>query len=174
MNELGSFTCHQSWDMGKIIWLPLQRKTCWGFFRPKKSVGFGPELTARPPKPLGVTVSADTFYCVIIPKVMTQGERKSTANRPKGSQGSRGIALLFLDLSTGRGEGSAPCPRHLTPRKEPVSNVQEAGWAQEPVWTCAKNIAPTGIRSPDSPACSQPLCRLSYPGPNGTSEDIIT
>jgi hypothetical protein len=32
--------------------------------------------------------------------------------------------------------------------------------------TCAKkNLAPTGIRSPDGPARSQSLYRLTYPGP---------
>jgi hypothetical protein len=41
--------------------------------------------------------------------------------------------------------------------------VQEAGWAPGPVWTDAENLAPTGIRSPDRPACSQSLYRLSYP-----------
>jgi hypothetical protein len=42
--------------------------------------------------------------------------------------------------------------------------VQEAGWAPEPVWKCAKNLASTGIRSPDHPARSPSLYRLSYPG----------
>jgi hypothetical protein len=32
-----------------------------------------------------------------------------------------------------------------------------------PVWTCAKNLAPTGTRSPYRPARSQSLQRLSYP-----------
>jgi hypothetical protein len=32
-----------------------------------------------------------------------------------------------------------------------------------PVWTCAKNLAPNGIRSPDRPARSQSLYRLNYP-----------
>jgi hypothetical protein len=50
-----------------------------------------------------------------------------------------------------------------TPRKELVPTVQETGWAPEPVWTGAENLAPTGIRSPDHPACSQSLYRLSYP-----------
>jgi hypothetical protein len=31
------------------------------------------------------------------------------------------------------------------------------------VWTGAENFAPTGIRSPDRPARSQSLYRLSYP-----------
>jgi len=32
------------------------------------------------------------------------------------------------------------------------------------VWTVAKNLAPTGIRSPYRPARSESLYRLSYPG----------
>jgi hypothetical protein len=56
--------------------------------------------------------------------------------------------------------------RPLYPREDPVPIVQEAGWAAGSVWTCAKNLGPpTGIRSPDHPACSQSLYRLSYPGP---------
>jgi len=34
-----------------------------------------------------------------------------------------------------------------------------------PVWTGAENLALTGIRSPDRPAVSESLYRLSYPGP---------
>jgi hypothetical protein len=51
----------------------------------------------------------------------------------------------------------------FTPGKEPVPIVQEAGWAPGPVWTGAENLAPTGIRSPDHPACSQSLYGLRYP-----------
>jgi hypothetical protein len=55
-------------------------------------------------------------------------------------------------------------PRPLsTPGKVPVPIVQEAGWAAGPVWTGAENLAHTGIRSPDRPARSQSLYRLSYP-----------
>jgi len=32
-----------------------------------------------------------------------------------------------------------------------------------PVWRCAENLAPTGIRSPNRPARSQSLYRLRYP-----------
>jgi hypothetical protein len=35
----------------------------------------------------------------------------------------------------------------FTPGKDPVSIVQEAGWAPVPVWTGAENLAPTGIQS---------------------------
>ena len=54
--------------------------------------------------------------------------------------------------------------RPLYPReRDPVPIVQEAGWAPMPVWTGAENLAPTGFRSPDRPACRQPLYRLRYP-----------
>jgi len=36
---------------------------------------------------------------------------------------------------------------HFTPEKDPVPNLQEAGWALGPVWTGAENLVPTGIRS---------------------------
>jgi hypothetical protein len=50
-------------NMGQTALLPLRRKACWGFFRPKNptaSAGFGPanlgtkgqHATSRPPKPL--------------------------------------------------------------------------------------------------------------------------
>jgi hypothetical protein len=70
----------------------------------------------------------------------------------------RGIAPSFLDSGARRGGWSAPHPGRFTPGKDPVPFIQEAG----PVWTCAKNLAPTGIRSPDCPALSQSLYRLSY------------
>jgi hypothetical protein len=47
--------------------------------------------------------------------------------------------------------------------KDPVPIVQEAGWAPGPASTCAKNLFPTGIRSPDRPVRNQSLYRLSYP-----------
>jgi len=81
-------------------------------------------------------------------------------------RGNRGIALLFLDHGTRRGWGVSATPRPLlTPGKDPVHIVQEAGWAPRPVWTGAENLASTGIRSPDRPARSQSLYRLNYPGP---------
>jgi hypothetical protein len=55
-------------------------------------------------------------------------------------------------------------PRPLsTPEKNPVPIVQEAGWAPGPVWKSAENLAASGIRSPDRPARSKSLYRLSYP-----------
>jgi len=41
----------------------------------------------------------------------------------------------------------------------------EDGWAPGPAWTFAENLAPTGIQTPDRPACSKLLYRLRYPSP---------
>ena len=76
---------------------------------------------------------------------------------------SRGVALLFHDHGTRRGwRVSSTLRPFFTPGKDPVPLVEEAGWAPGSVWTCAENLAPTGIRSPDRPARSQSLYRLSY------------
>ena len=63
------------------------------------------------------------------------------------------------------GVGDQPRPSHLISGKDPVPIVWEDGWAPGPVWTGAENLALTCIRSPDSPACSESQCRLSYSGP---------
>jgi hypothetical protein len=77
-------------------------------------------------------------------------------------RGSRGIALPFHDHGTRRGCGiSSPRPL-FTAGKDPVSTVQEAGWAPGPVWTGTENLALTGIRYPARPARSQSLYRLRY------------
>jgi hypothetical protein len=81
----------------------------------------------------------------------------------KALRGSRGIALLIFNLGTRRDVWPAQRPGRFTPGKDPVPIVQEAGWVPGPVWTCAKNLVPTGIRSPDRPARSQSLHRLSNP-----------
>jgi hypothetical protein len=87
-------------------------------------------------------------------------------NRPVSPEGARGIALLSLYLATRKGwVVSTPHPGRFTPGKGPVPIVQEAGWVPGPVWTCAKNLAHTGIQSQDRPARSQSLYRLSYPAP---------
>jgi hypothetical protein len=54
-------------------------------------------------------------------------------------------------------------PRPLfTLGKDPVTIGQEAGWAPGSVWTGAKNLVATGIRSPDRPHRSQSLYRIRY------------
>ena len=50
---------------------------------------------------------------------------------------------------------------HFTPEEEPVSTVQEAGWAPGPVWTRGKS-RPHRDSIPDRPVRSQSLYRLRY------------
>jgi hypothetical protein len=60
---------------------------------------------------------------------------------------------------------SAP-PRPLYSQgMNPVPIVHVAGQAPGPVWTGAENLTPTGIRSPDHPACNVSLYLLCYPSP---------
>jgi hypothetical protein len=93
----------------------------------------------------------------------------------KALRESSGIALLCLQTSAlGGGEGSASRPGRFTPGKDPVSIVKEAGWAPGPVWTGPENLAPTGIRSPDRPARSQSLYRLSYRAHCVSKKGLIT
>ena len=56
-----------------------------------------------------------------------------------------------------------PLPPPPPPRgeKDSVPIVQESGWAAGPVRMGAERICSTGIRSPDRPARSEPLYRLT-------------
>jgi hypothetical protein len=74
-------------------------------------------------------------------------------------------ATLPLTSALDEGGWSTPRPCLFTPGKDPISIMQEAGWAPRSLWTGAENLAPTGIRSPNRPARSESLYRLSYPGP---------
>ena len=72
-----------------------------------------------------------------------------------------------LSLTSAEDGGGCSTSRlgRFTPGKDPIPLVEEAGWTPEPLWKDAENVAPTGIRSPDFPAHSESLYRLSYPGP---------
>jgi len=75
----------------------------------------------------------------------------------------RGIVLLFHDRGTRSGWVVSSTPRpHFTHGKDPVPNLQEAGWAPGPVWTGGKS-RPHWDSIPDLSAHSQSLYRLSYP-----------
>jgi len=58
---------------------------------------------------------------------------------------------------------STPQP-HFTPGIDPVSIVQEAGWAPGPVWTGGKS-RPHWDSIPDPPACSSVAIPTELPGP---------
>ena len=81
---------------------------------------------------------------------------------PEGKQ--RCSSTLSLTSSLDGIGLSTPRPGRLTPGKEPLPIIQDAGWAPGLVWTGAENLALTGVRSPDRPARSESLYRLNYPG----------
>ena len=93
----------------------------------------------------------------------------------------RVIALLFHDRGTRRECVVSSTPRpHLTPGKDPVPILEEAGWAPGPVWTGGKS-RPHRDSLPDRPAHNQSLYWLSYParmyiniGANSGSEKLWT
>ena len=61
--------------------------------------------------------------------------------------------------------GQHHAPVALPPGKTRYPLYRRLGRPPGPVRTGAENLAPTGIRSPDRPARSESLYRLSYPGP---------
>ena len=65
------------------------------------------------------------------------------------------------------GGWSTPRLGRFTSGKDPVPIVQDAGWAPKAGLNgCVKSRPPpTGIRSPDQPARSEWIYRLSYRGP---------
>jgi len=74
--------------------------------------------------------------------------------------GSRGIALLFLDLGTRRGEVSVSRPdRSLPPGNTRYPLYRGLGWPQGRSGQVRKISPPTGIQPPEIPARSQSLYR---------------
>ena len=83
----------------------------------------------------------------------------------EGPEGEQMHSSTLPSASALYGDGwSTPRPSRFTPEKDPVPIVQGAGWAPGPVWTGAENLTPTVIRSPNRPARSESLYRLSYRG----------
>ena len=64
---------------------------------------------------------------------------------------------------------STPRP-HFTPGKDPVPNLQEAGWAPGPVWTGGKS-RPHRDSIPDRPARSSVAIPTELPGPHTFNVD---
>jgi hypothetical protein len=102
---------------------------------------------------------------LVICEVQVKGKGK--AHPITGHEGPRGevevcIALLILDLSARRGWVVSITPRPLYPLERPDTHCT-GGWVGRRAgldrWGKSR---PTGIRSPDRPARSQSLYRLSY------------
>ena len=84
----------------------------------------------------------------------------------KGPGGSRSYSSTHSSTSPLDGVGGQRhAPAALPPGKTRYPLYRRLGGPPWPVWTGAKTLAPTGIRSPDRPARSESLYRLSYRGP---------
>jgi hypothetical protein len=98
------------------------------------------------------------FYCIkyVYPWGKSNSKVKFILEQAtKIQRGNTGIAKSLFHLGARFGCVVNPTPRPLYPReRNPIRIGQEAGWAPGPVWTCAENLDPTGIRSPDRPARS--------------------
>jgi hypothetical protein len=106
----------------------------------------------------------------IVKFVNSKGKGKGKLHPRTGHEGPEGEqkynSTLSLTSAVDSGGWSTPRPGRFTPaERDAVPTVQEAGCAPGPVWTGAENLASTGIRSPERPARSESLYRLSYPGP---------
>jgi hypothetical protein len=72
------------------------------------------------------------------------------------------ITIIIIITSALEGVGGpSHAPAALAPEKDPVPIVWEAGWAPEPVWSGAENLAHTGIRSQDRSVRSDSLYQLA-------------
>ena len=79
-------------------------------------------------------------------------------------RGSRGLTPPFHDHDTRRGEGSGSrLGRSLPPRKNRYPLYRSWVGPMAGLDRCGRSPSPTGIGSPDRPARSQSLYRLSYP-----------
>ena len=85
----------------------------------------------------------------------------------KAQRGSRGTALPFSNLGARWGWVVKATPWPLYPRETPGTHCI-GGWVGHKAGLdgCEKNLTSTGIRSPDRPARSESLHRLSYTGPS--------
>ena len=84
----------------------------------------------------------------------------------KAHKGVEVHSTLALTSAQGGDWGLRLRSGHFTLGRNPINNVQEIGWVPGPGWTRAEISPPTRIQSPDRPASSESLYRLSYPGPS--------
>ena len=93
----------------------------------------------------------------------------------KAQRGSRGLALLFLQIRHQRGEGChCHSPVALPPGKTRYQLYRRLGGSQDRSGRVRKISPPTEIRSPDSPSRSESLYRLRYGGPLSSCRPIYS
>jgi hypothetical protein len=130
----------------------------------------------------GVTVRGNVTVCthykasgISVCHKQQQVKIKVPLTDPKTQNGGRGIALLFLELGARRGWVVSVTPRPLYPRGKPGTHCIRGWVGPRDVLEVYEKFHPHReffyvlycfFRSPDLPACSQSLYRLSYPSPH--------
>jgi hypothetical protein len=82
-----------------------------------------------------------------------------------GRWGEVEVGLHYRCWRKKRVGGQCHAPTSLPQIKKQAPIVQEAGWASGAAWIDLENVASTGVTTPDRPACSESLYRLSHPVP---------
>jgi hypothetical protein len=82
----------------------------------------------------------------------------------EGKQRKAYSSTLSLTSVLDKGGWLTPRLGRFIPGNDTVPIVSEGGWVPGPAWTGAENFTPTGILTPDRPANSESLYRLSYSG----------
>jgi hypothetical protein len=66
-----------------------------------------------------------------------------------------GVSLLTHNPSTTRAGVANTTQRLYSQARNPIPIVKGPEWALGLVWRDMQNLAPTGVRTPDHPACSK-------------------
>ena len=90
-----------------------------------------------------------------------QAKIHHTTRNKSPEWGQKYSSTLSLTSTLEMGGCTTSRPGFFTPVE--ILTVQEAGWAPGQVLTNARNLAPTGIRSPNRPTRSETLYRLRCP-----------
>jgi len=95
--------------------------------------------------------------------VRIHSHHKFTLEQVTKAQRGSYSSTLSLTAALDGGGWSTPHPGRLPPEKTRYPFYRRLGWPRGRYKRVGKILPPTGIRSPDSPARSESLYRLSYP-----------
>ena len=108
---------------------------------------------------------------LVVQLLPNKGKGNDKVHSRTGHEGPEGEQMYSSTLPSTSvlnvGGWSTPCPGRFTAGKDPIPHFI-GGWMSPTAGMdgCGKSRPPTGIRSPDRPARSESLYRLSYPGPS--------
>jgi len=99
-----------------------------------------------------------------------KGKSKGKSHPIAGHEGTERqysySSTLSLTLTLDEDGRLTPFPGLFTLKNISVTDrLRDAGWDAGAVWTFSGKLDPTGMWSPDRPACSEQLYRLCWPGP---------